>query len=135
MINITADCIFSNWILVWSIIYIFKIIDVPSPFYSIILALIYNAYSSFSILYNNGKLKDFIIFWILVFITKIYPAYLIGKPKNSNGLYFGISLFIIYLLYAVYTMGVKDLKCMIRENHTKYGPGTTCIIKFVEKIA
>ena len=113
--NLTVDCIFSNWILIWSIIYYFEIIKIPSPFYFIIIAIILNFVESIYLLHNGLKLSHLLIFWTIIFITKIYPAYLIGKPKNLDGLYFGLVLFIIYVCYATTKHGIYFFQNLLKK--------------------
>jgi hypothetical protein len=132
--NLTVDCIFSNWILIWSIIYFFKIIKIPTPFYFIIIAIILNFVESIYYLLRNGlKLSHLLIFWTIIFITKIYPAYLIGKPKNLDGLYFGLVLFIIYVCYATTKHGIQFFPKFIEKTKKGFGPITSSVIKTFEK--
>lgn len=130
----TPDAVFSYWVLIWTIIYYFKLIDVPSPFYIIVIAVIGNLIMTMINIYKGANLSRILILWGLILVTKIYPAYLFGIPKNFDGLYFGFGLFIIYVFYINIAYGTSKLKNLIKDmTNEKYGPITMSCIKFIEK--
>jgi hypothetical protein len=93
-------CVFSHWILVWTIIYYFNILPLPSPYYFLILAIIFNVFNGFYLLYKTKNISHNLIYWGIITVTKIIPAYVIRNNKKSiNDIYFGSLLFIAYLLY------------------------------------
>lgn len=93
-------CVFSYWILVWTIIYYFNILPLPSPYYFLILAIIFNVFNGFYLLYKTKNISHNLIYWGIITVTKIIPAYVIRNNKKSiNDIYFGSLLFIAYLLY------------------------------------
>uniref|UniRef100_A0A6C0CLK1 Uncharacterized protein n=1 Tax=viral metagenome TaxID=1070528 RepID=A0A6C0CLK1_9ZZZZ len=93
-------CVFSHWIFLWTIVYYFNILPLPSPYYFLILAIIYNVFHGFYLLYKTKNISHNLIYWGIITVTKIIPAYVIRNNKKSiNDIYFGCLLFIAYLLY------------------------------------
>lgn len=128
------DCIFSFWILLWTVIYYFNILPLPSPYYYILLAIFINVFQGFYLLYKTKNISHFIIYWVFIAITKIIPAYLIRNRKKSiNDIYFGIVLFIIYLMYCFYNYKYCNIDKIFSGDYFKnpsYGPLTKKIFKF-----
>ena len=122
--------IFSNWILVWTVLYFLNLFPIPSPFYIIVIAIIHNIIFSLKLLYNDKKYVNFIIFWVLIFIIKVIPAYIMGIPNNYDGVYFGLVLFVIYLFYVNYFLEYKKVLEILFFKKLKYGPGVNSIINF-----
>ena len=122
--------IFSNWILVWTVLYFLNLFPIPSPFYIIVIAIIHNIIFSLKLLYNDKKYVNFIIFWVLIFIIKVIPAYIMGIPNNYDGVYFGLVLFVIYLFYVNYFLEYKKVLEILFFKKLKYGPGVYSIINF-----
>ena len=130
-----ADCVFSFWILWWTIIYYFNIFPLlPSPYYFILIAIIYNLYQGFYLLYKTKHILHFTIFILFITVTKIIPAYLIRNRKKSiNDIYFGIVLSLIYLMYCCYNYKNSNMDRLFSGDYFKnpsYGPLTKKIFKF-----
>lgn len=122
--------LFSNWILVWTILYFFDLFNIPSPFYFIVIAIIMNVIFSLRILYSNKKIIHFLIFWLVVSIVKVIPAYIMGVPNNFDGIYFGIGIFLVYCFYITYNLGYKKLLEIVFSKKLKYGPGVQSVINY-----
>ena len=120
--------LFSNWLLVWTIIYFLNIFPIPSPFYVIVIAIFFNIIFSLRLLYNDDKVIRFVILWILIIIAKVIPAYIMGVPKNYNGIYFGLGLFIIYCLYIIYCLGYDAILEILLSKKLEYGPGVKTVL-------
>ena len=127
-------CLFSYWILIWTIIYFFNILPLPSPFYFLIIAIILNIFNGFYLLYKNKNISHNLIYWLLITVMKIIPAYLIRNRKKSiNDIYFGIVLFLLYLMYSLYNYKYCEIDKLLSGDYfknPKYGPATNKIIKF-----
>mgnify|MGYP001373307218 CR=1 FL=1 len=123
--------IFSNWILIWTILYFSNLVNVPSPFYSIVIAIVMNIIFSLRILYFNKNIIHFIIFWVVVSTAKVIPAYIIGLPNNYDGLLFGIGLFLVYSFYIIYNLGWRKLIEIVFSTKLKYGPGVQSVINYL----
>jgi hypothetical protein len=97
---IRPDLIFSYWIYLWYILYIFKILK-----YNPKLAIICGMFENFIILilmyiYNTKKILV-ILFIIMFFILKLFPLYTIwnDKIKLKDDIINTSLLFIIYLIW------------------------------------
>lgn len=128
------DCVFSFWILWWTIIYYFNILPLPSPYYFILLAIFYNVYQGFYLLYKTKSISHFIIFSLIITVTKIIPAYLIRNRKKSiNDIYFGIVLSIVFFMYCFYNYKRSNMDIIFSGDYFKnptYGPLTKKLVKF-----
>ena len=110
--NITCECIFSNWILLCAI----DIKNVPSPFYFLITGIIVNLIFAIYLIYCGTELIYIFAFLISVSIFKLFPALIIKKPNNYDGIYFGIFLLTAYALYFLYKFKLKGIIEIIKSN-------------------
>ena len=96
---IRNDFVFSNWIVVWFILYYIGLIEY-SPLLILIIALIVNTYIIGLMAINKVRLLTIIQFATIVFITKFIPAYLIRKDiLNMNDIIFSLLLMNLYLVW------------------------------------
>ena len=114
--NITCECIFSNWILLWTILYAIDIKNVPSPFYFLITGIIVNLIFAIYLIYCGTELIYIFAFLVSVSIFKLFPALIIKKPNNYDGIYFGIFLLMAYTLYFLYKFKLKGIIEIIKSN-------------------
>ena len=97
---IRPDFIFSYWIFAWYLLYFFKIINIASPKFALILAIIENLFILALMFYYNTKLKLRLIFVIIMFIIKIIPLYTIWNDEIDNkNINITIVIFICYLFW------------------------------------
>ena len=95
--------IFSEWIIILSLLYYFNFIPY-NPIYLVYLALLVNTFMLIYILYlnYNNKIEKEVIFKMMlnIFIEKLIPLYLIyNKPINQNDMYFSIFIIILYVIF------------------------------------
>ena len=114
--NITCECIFSNWILLWTILYAIDIKHVPSPYYFLIAAIIVNLIFCIYLFYCGTELIYLFAFLISISIFKLFPLVIIKKPNNRDGIYFGIFLLTAYALYFLYKFKLKGVIEIIKSN-------------------
>jgi len=102
------DIFYSHWILVWYILYKFKVIPY-NPVYTFIAATIYMIIIIFVILIRSDNTyehyKNILLSAIISFIFKVLPA--IDAYKNPYSIrdhVFGLVVFIIYNIY-IYLRG------------------------------
>jgi hypothetical protein len=98
MTPIRIDLIFSNWILLWFILYIFKF-TTYSPKFILLVGILENIIMEI-ILIIHKKFKTFILFLIIITLTKIIPFYYIRNSLlRKKDVYFTVALFIVYLIW------------------------------------
>lgn len=99
MAAIRADLVFSYWIYVWFILYIFKFIKY-SPKFPLILGLIDNIIMLLLMLYFGSKSKTIILFIMINTLIKVVPLYYLRNQKiKMIDIYFTIALFIIFVIW------------------------------------
>lgn len=93
------DCVFSHWIFIWYILFIFQIVKF-NPKYFIFFGLIVNFCQLLIKIKNESTMKNIFVFILLVSITKLLPFLSIfSKDSNMSDILFGIVLFFLYMLY------------------------------------
>lgn len=99
------DYVLSNWIFIWFIIYYIKIINIPSPKFALIIALLLNIPVIVITIYKNryNDLKKVYPFILFIIFTKVIPLILLKNEKIniidiiSFGILFGLN--IIYVIF------------------------------------
>ena len=99
------DYVLSNWIFIWFIIYYIKIINIPSPKFALIIALLLNIPVIVMTIYKNrhNDLKKVYPFILFIIFTKLIPLILLKNEKIniidiiSFGILFGLN--IMYVIF------------------------------------
>lgn len=99
------DYVLSNWIFIWFIIYYIKIINIPSPKFALIIALLLNIPVIVITIYKNrhNDLKKVYPFILFIIFTKVIPLILLKNEKIniidiiSFGILFGLN--IMYVIF------------------------------------
>ena len=96
---IRDDLIFSNWIVVWFILYYNGLIEY-SPLFILVLALLENIYVIGLMVINKVRFLVIMYFAMIVFVIKFIPLYLIRNEKiKMNDIIFTLLLFNLYLVW------------------------------------
>ena len=97
---VRPDLIFSYWIYLWYILYIFKVIKY-NPKFAIICGMIENLIILLLMCIYNTKKILIVLFIIMFFILKLIPLYTIWNDKIqlNDDIKNTSLLFIIYLLW------------------------------------
>jgi hypothetical protein len=99
MTALRADLVFSYWIYLWYILYVFKI-TIFSPKFPIILGLLDNIIMLFLMLMYGTSKRTIFYFIIINTLIKIVPLYYLkNEPLKMKDIYFTIFLFIIFILW------------------------------------
>jgi len=77
---LTFDLLFSNWIILWYILFIFKLIKY-NPKGWLIIAFILNFYNVFLMTYFNRYYMLF-LFILIIFITKVVPIWTLRNTTS-----------------------------------------------------
>lgn len=122
--------IFSYWILLWYILYIFHITSY-NPKFILIIAIIHNFFIWINKLFNYS-LKQFIIFSIVFIVIKIIPYISIRYTKiKKRDIIFSILLLLLYLLW-ININNISLYKITIELNKDN-GPLTKIINNYISR--
>jgi len=108
------DLVFSYWIFIWYILYIFKIINL-NPKFAIYCGITENIIIFYMMLYYKTNIKIIIGFILMFILLKILPLYtLINTKILKKDIFITLLLFIIYLLWLyINNISILDLKKQI----------------------
>ena len=107
-------CLYSNWILIWYILYRFKIVNV-APFISSLIATVV-----YTILCSKMKMSDE-VFYFLFILHIIIPLDLIYiKKEFKTNILVEIKMFIIYNIYLYIACQKKMSDIYLKDMPSKY---------------
>ena len=99
MALLQSHMVFSNWILLWFILYYFKLISF-SPKFAILMGILENTIMLISLLIWGKSIKSIIIFIIINVIIKILPFYYLRNESYIlTDIYFTFGLFFVYNIW------------------------------------
>ena len=134
---IRPDLIFSYWIYVWYILYIFKVLKY-NPKLAIIFGMIENLIMFILMCIYNTKKILVVLFIIMFIILKLIPLYTIWNDKiqfnddiKNTSLLFIIYLLWIHLNQLTITDALTNAKNLILHNKNTM-PGMTILQKIVK---
>jgi len=134
---IRPDLIFSYWIYVWYILYIFKVLKY-SPKLAIIFGMIENLIMFILMCIYNTKKILVVLFIIMFILLKLIPLYTIWNDKiqfnddiKNTSLLFIIYLLWIHLNQLTITDALTNAKNLILHNKNTM-PGMTILQKIVK---
>jgi len=93
------DFIFSNWILIWFVLYYLNYVSY-SPKFAFILGVIENVVLLFMMMYNKVNTVSLVAFSIIIFTFKVIPLYIIRTDSISvTDVIFTLMLFNLHLMW------------------------------------
>lgn len=97
---IRPDLIFSYWIYVWYILYVFKVVPY-NPKFAILCGIVENTGILSAMLFYHTKKILVVLFLIMFFILKLFPLYTIwgAKIKWNDDIKNTLILLFIYLIW------------------------------------
>jgi len=129
------DFIFSYWIFLWYLLYLFRIVNY-NPKFAILCGFIENISIFFLMFYYGTKKKLILLFFIMFVLLKIIPLYSIWNTKiTARDITATIVLFIIYLVWIFYNKKtISDFKkqtldLVLHNKNTL--PGMTILNKII----
>ena len=134
MAALRFDLVFSYWIYLWYILYIFKI-TIFSPKFPIILGLLDNIIMLFLMLMYGTSKRTIFYFIIINTLIKIVPLYYLkNEPLKMKDIYFTILLFIIFILWL--HLNKQSLFGNIKLIHDSllFGQNNTPFMAFINKL-
>jgi len=97
MTALRTDLVFSYWIYVWFILYIFNI-TLYSPKFALILGLLDNIIMLLLMIYFGSKGRTIFLFIIINTVIKVIPIYYLrNEDIKLKDIYFTLALFVIFI--------------------------------------
>ena len=134
MAALRFDLVFSYWIYLWYILYVFKI-TIFSPKFPIILGLLDNIIMLFLMLMYGTSKRTIFYFIIINTLIKIVPLYYLkNEPLKMKDIFFTIFLFIIFILWL--HLNKQSLFGNIKLIHDSllFGQDNTPFMAFINKL-
>ena len=99
MATLRADLVFSYWIYIWFILYVFKITKY-SPKFALIIGLIDNIVMLFLMFYFGTKRKTIFYFILINTLIKVIPLYMLRNEQiKMKDIYFTVILSFLFVLW------------------------------------
>ncbi len=99
MAALRIDLVFSYWIYLWFILYVFKY-TIYSPKFALTLGLLDNIVLLFLMFIWGTSVKTIIWFIIINTLIKIIPLYYLRtEPYKMKDVYFTVVLLLIYIIW------------------------------------
>jgi len=134
METIRPDCVFSYWIFIWYLLYLFKVVKGYNPKFAIIVGFLENLSIILLMFYYKTKPKFVFLFIVMFLFMKVIPLYTVWNSKiKLKDVILTLVLFLIYLVW-IYLNGKrltelkKDTFDLIIHNKSTF-PGITLLNK------
>ena len=129
-----GDLVFSYWIYVWYLLYIFKLIKY-SPKLALILGLIDNIIMLLMMLLYGTSTRTIFYFIVINTLIKVIPVYYLrNETIKMNDIYFMFGLFLVFIIWL--QINKQNLVGNIKLIHDSllYGKDKTPFIAFINKL-
>jgi hypothetical protein len=129
-----GDLVFSYWIYVWYLLYIFKLIKY-SPKLALILGLIDNIIMLLMMLLYGTSSRTIFYFIVINTLIKVIPIYYLrNETIKMNDIYFMFGLFLVFIIWL--QINKQNLVGNIKLIHDSllYGKDKTPFIAFINKL-
>lgn len=127
------DMIPSNWILIWFILFYFKIIKY-NPKLALLLATIINTIQIFVMIYFKNSFINIFILSLLVLLVKCIPLWLLRKTKYEMKQLLYVFVFLILYTGWLYINGETLYSFSTKAyNETKHNRSFGPVIPFIDK--
>lgn len=134
MAALRIDLVFSYWIYIWFILYIFKY-TIYSPKFALTLGLLDNIVLLFLMFIWGTSVKTIIWFIIINTLIKIMPLYyLITEQYKIKDIYFTGGLFLIYIIWLHINNQSLVGNIKIIHDSLLYGKNETPFMNLLSKI-
>ena len=134
MTVLRADLVFSYWIYVWFILYIFKY-TIYSPKFALTIGLLDNIVMLFLMFIWGTSVKTIIWFIIINTLIKVVPLYYLNDEiYKIKDIYFTIVLFLIFIFWL--HINKQSLVGNIKTIHNSllYGKNETPFMNLLSKL-
>jgi hypothetical protein len=134
MTALRIDLVFSYWIYIWFVLYIFKYTSY-SPKFALTLGLLDNIILLFLMFIWSTSVKTIIWFVIINTLIKVLPLYYLRKePYKMKDVYFTVGLFLIYIIWLHINNQSLVGNIKIIHNSLLYGKNKTPFMNLLSKI-
>ena len=134
MAALRIDLVFSYWIYLWFILYIFKY-TIYSPKFALTLGLLDNIVLLFLMFTWGTSVKTIIWFIIINTLIKIMPLYYLRtEPYKMKDVYFTMGLFLIYIIWLHINNQSLVGNIKIIHDSLLYGKNETPFMNLLSKI-
>ena len=134
MVALRGDLVFSYWIYVWYLLYIFKLIKY-SPKLPLILGLIDNIIMLLMMLLYGTSSRTIFYFIVINTLIKVIPVYYLrNETIKINDIYFMFGLLSVFIIWL--QINKQSLVGNIKLIHDSllYGKDKTPFIAFINKL-
>ena len=128
------DLVFSYWIYVWYVLYVFKLIQY-SPKLALILGLIDNIFMFIMMLLYGTSKKTIFYFIIVNTLIKVVPLYYLKNEQiKVNDIYFTCGLFLLFIIWLYINEQSLVGNIKIIYDSLLYGKNETPFMALLHKI-
>ena len=128
------DLVFSYWIYVWYVLYVFKLIQY-SPKLALIIGVIDNIFMFIMMLLYGTSSRTIFYFIVINTLIKVMPIYYLrNETIKMNDIYFMFGLFLVFIIWL--QINKQNLVGNIKLIHESllYGKDKTPFIAFINKL-
>jgi signal transduction histidine kinase len=134
MAALRIDLVFSYWIYIWFVLYIFKYTSY-SPKFALTLGVLDNIVLLFLMFIWGTSVKTIIWFVIINTLIKVVPLYYLrSEPYKIKDIYFTAGLFFIYIIWLHINNQSLVGNIKIIHNSLLYGKNETPFMNLLSKI-
>ena len=134
MSALRIDLVFSYWLFIWYILYKFKFTSY-SPKFLLIIGLVDNIVMFIMMLTYGTSYKTIIYFVMINTLIKVIPLYYLRNTSiKMKDVYFGILLFIIFIIWIHINTQSLIGNTKTIYNSLLHGQNKTPLIDFINKI-
>ena len=128
------DLVFSYWIYVWYVLYVFKLIQY-SPKLALILGLIDNIFMFIMMLLYGTSKKTIFYFIIVNTLIKVVPLYYLKNEQiKVTDIYFTCGLFLLFIIWLHINKQSLVGNIKIIYDSLLYGKNDTPFMALLQKI-
>jgi hypothetical protein len=134
MVALRVDLVFSYWVYLWFILYIFNYTSY-SPKFALTLGLLDNIVMLFLMIIWGTSIKTIIWFIIINTLIKVVPLYYLRNDSfKMKDIYVTMGLFIIYIIWLHINNQSLEGNIKIIHNSLLYGKNKTPFMNLLSKI-
>jgi hypothetical protein len=134
MTVLRADLVFSYWIYLWYLLYVFKFINY-SPKFPLILGLIDNIIMfGLMLLYGTSR-RTIFYFLIINTLIKVVPLYYLRNESiKMSDIYFTVGLFLVFIIWLHLNKQSLFGNIKLVYDSLLYGKDQTPFMAFINKL-
>jgi len=134
MSALRPDLVFSYWIYVWYVLYVFKLIQY-SPKLALIIGVIDNIFMFIMMLLYGTSKKTIFYFIIVNTLIKVFPLYYLKNEEiKVNDIYFTCGLFLLFIIWLYINEQSLVGNIKIIYDSLLYGKNETPFMALLQKI-